>query len=194
VGLLAEAIDAGLPAIQLRERDLPTRDILRLGLALQSIATPRGVSLIVNDRVDLAMAMGLTGVHLRANSLPIPVVRRLVGPDCVIGKSTHSLAEVQAASQEGADYIVFGPVFDTPSKRPYGPPLGLNQLTEACRISKVPVFAIGGVTGASVPSVRRAGAYGVAVIGAVLDRTDVGEAIRELMAALETPTGSDVHV
>lgn len=188
--LLAQAIDAGIPAIQLRERDLPTREVLRLGLALQCMAAPRGVSLLVNDRLDLAMAMGLTGVHLRANSLPIPVVRRLGGPDCLIGKSTHSLAEVQAANQEGADYIVFGPVFDTPSKRPYGPPLGVSQLAEACRISNVPVFAIGGVTTASVPVVRQAGAYGVAVIGAVLDRSDVGEAVRELMAALEMPKGS----
>lgn len=189
--LLAEAIKAGLPAIQLRERDLPTRDLLRVGGGLQSLAAPSGVSLIINDRVDLALAMGLTGVHLRANSLPIPVVRRLVGPHCVIGQSTHSLTEVQVASQEGADYIVFGPVFDTPSKRPYGPPLGVDQLTRACRISNVPVFAIGGVTPALVPTVRRAGAYGVAVIGAVLDHPDVGEAIRELMAALEMPMSSD---
>ncbi|MCP9455833.1 MAG: thiamine phosphate synthase [Nitrospira sp.] len=191
--LLAEAINAGLPAIQLRERDLSTRELLRVGGVLRAMAAPRGVCLLINDRVDLAMTLGLTGVHLRANSLPIPVVRRLVGSASLIGQSTHSLAEVRAASQQGADYIVFGPVFDTPSKRPYGSPLGLDQLAEACRISKVPVFAIGGVTTASVPIVRQAGAYGVAVIGAVLNRVDVGEAIREFMAVLETPTDSDGH-
>ncbi|MCP9440634.1 MAG: thiamine phosphate synthase [Nitrospira sp.] len=190
--LLRQAVDAGLPAIQLRERDLPTRELLRLGCEIASFTRQGGVSLIVNDRVDLMLAMDLDGVHLRTNSLPISAVRRLVGADRLIGISTHSLAEVQAANLERADYVVFGPVFDTPSKRQFGSPVGLDQLAEACRLSTVPVFAIGGITCASVPAVRRAGAHGVAVIGAILGQDDVAAATHDLLASLAASSDSDV--
>ncbi|MCP9446514.1 MAG: thiamine phosphate synthase [Nitrospira sp.] len=191
--LLRQAVDAGLPAIQLRERDLPTRELIQLGREIGSLAKHGTVPLIVNDRVDLMLAMNLDGVHLRANSLPLSAVRRLVGAGCLIGISTHSLAEVHAANREKADYIVFGPVFDTPSKRRFGAPVGLERLAEACWLSTVPVFAIGGITRASVPAVRRAGAYGVAVIGAILGSDDVAAATRDLLAALDASSDSDVR-
>ena len=151
---------------------------------VQSITAPRAVPLIVNDRVDLALAMNMDGVHLRANSLPVSVARRLVGPDRLVGVSTHSIDEVEQANRDGADYVLFGPIFDTASKRPFGPPLGLAALTEACRRSAVPVFAVGGVTSVSVSDIRRAGAHGVAVIGAILTRDDVAAATREMLASL----------
>jgi thiamine-phosphate pyrophosphorylase len=182
--VLSEAIMAGVPAVQLRERDLPTGELLSLAQEIRSITAPRAVPLLINDRVDLMMALNLDGVHLRANSLPITAVRRLAGVDRLIGISTHSLAEVREANRDGADYVVFGPIFDTPSKRSFGSPVGLEQLAEVCRLSAVPVFAIGGITCASVPDVRRAGAHGVAVIGAILARDDVAAATRELAAAL----------
>jgi thiamine-phosphate pyrophosphorylase len=182
--LLQQAVHAGLPAVQLRERDLSTRELLLLAQEIRSITAPRAVPLIVNDRVDLMMALNLDGVHLRSDSLPVSAVRRLVGADRLIGISTHSPAEVREANRDGADYVVFGPIFDTPSKRPFGSPVGLEQLAEVCRLSTVPVFAIGGITCASVPDVRRAGAHGVAVIGAILARNDVAGATRELVAAL----------
>lgn len=182
--VLRDAVEGGVPAIQLRERDLPLRDLLSLAQEVQAVTAPRSVPLIVNDRVDLAIALDLDGVHLRANSLPVPVVRRLVGASRFIGISTHSVEEVRLANRDGADYAVFGPVFDTPSKRSFGPPLGLNALAEACRRSAIPVFAIGGVTGARVRDVRRAGAHGVAVIGAILGRDDVAGAAREMVASL----------
>lgn len=182
--LLQHAVDAGLPAIQLRERDLPTRALLQLAREIRSITAPRAVPLIINDRVDLMLALDLSGVHLRANSLPIPAVRRLIGHDRLIGVSTHSLAEVRDANRDGADYVVFGPIFDTPSKRPFGSPFGLEMLAEVCRVSDVPVFAIGGITSASVTDVRRAGAHGVAVIGAILSRGDVVAATRDLLMPL----------
>ncbi|MBH0176297.1 MAG: thiamine phosphate synthase [Nitrospira sp.] len=182
--ILQQAVEAGLPAIQLRERDLPTTELLQFVQEIRAITLPRAVPLIINDRVDLMLALNLDGVHLRANSLPVAAVRRLAGADRLIGLSTHSLAEVRQANQDGADYVVFGPIFDTPSKRQFGSPVGLEQLAEVCRLSAIPVFAIGGISGASVPEVRRAGSHGIAVIGAILDQEDVAAATRAMMAAL----------
>lgn len=183
--ILHHAVVAGLPAIQVRERDLPTGELLPLLQEIQSITTPRAVPLIVNDRVDLMMALNLDGVHLRSNSLPAQPVRELAGSRRLIGVSTHSAEDVQRANQHGADYVVFGPIFDTPSKRAFGHPLGLALLTEVCRRSSVPVFAIGGITCERVGDARRAGAHGVAVIGALLTRDDIGEALREFTDALQ---------
>jgi thiamine-phosphate pyrophosphorylase len=182
--VLQQAVEAGLPAVQLRERDLPTSELLRLAQQIRAITSQPAVSLIINDRVDLMLALNLDGVHLRANSLPVAVVRRIAGADRLIGLSTHSLAEVRQANRDGADYVVFGPIFDTPSKRQFGSPVGLEQLAEACRLSAIPVFAIGGVTGASAPDVLRAGSHGIAVIGSILDREDAAAATRAMMAAL----------
>lgn len=183
--ILNDAIKAGVPAIQLRERDLCTSDLLSLTQEILTMTTPGSVPLIVNDRVDLMMALNLDGVHLRSDSLPSQSVRRLIGPRRVIGVSTHSVEDVRRANQSGADYIVFGPIFDTPSKRSFGPPLGLDQLADVCRQSSIPVLAIGGITCERVRDVRRAGAHGVAVIGALLTRDDIGEAVREFRDALE---------
>jgi thiamine-phosphate pyrophosphorylase len=182
--ILQQAVEAGLPAVQLRERDLPTSELLRLAQEIRAITSPRAVPLIINDRVDLMLALNLDGVHLRANSLPVAAVRRVVGVDRLIGLSTHSLAEVRQANRDGADYVVFGPIFDTSSKRQYGSPVGLGQLAEVCRLSAIPVFAIGGVTGASVPDVLRAGSHGIAVIGSILDREDAAAATRAMTVAL----------
>jgi thiamine-phosphate pyrophosphorylase len=182
--LIQQAVDAGLSAVQLRERDISTGEVRALAREIQSILEPRAVPLIVNDRVDLVLAMDLDGVHLRANSLPVSVARRLVGADRLVGVSTHSISEVEQANRDGADYVLFGPVFETPSKRPFGPPFGLAVLTEVCRRSVIPVFAVGGVTSVSVPDIRRAGAHGVAVIGAILTHEDVAAATREMLASL----------
>lgn len=182
--LIEQAVTAGLPAVQLRERDLSTGALLALAREIQLITVPRAVPMIVNDRVDLVLALNLDGVHLRANSLPVLVARRLVGPDRLVGVSTHSIGEVERANRDGADYVLFGPIFDTPSKRPFGPPLGLAVLTEVCRHSAIPVFAVGGVTSVSAADVFRAGAHGVAVIGAILTRDDVAAATRELLVSL----------
>ncbi|MGQ0665715.1 MAG: thiamine phosphate synthase [Nitrospiraceae bacterium] len=183
--VLRLAVDGGVPAIQLRERDLRTAELLSLAQELQAITTPRAVPLLVNDRVDLVLALNLDGVHLRANSLPVSVARRLVGPGRLVGVSTHGAEEVGQANQDGADYVLFGPVFETSSKRVFGAPLGLEALAEACRRSTIPVFAIGGVTSERVRDVRRAGVHGVAVIGAVLARDDVAAATGELLDVLK---------
>lgn len=184
--VLSQAIMAGVPAIQLRERDLPTRELLSLAQEVHALTAPRAIPLILNDRVDLVLALNLDGVHLRADSLPVSAVRRLIGPDRLIGISTHSVEEVRRANHAGADYVIFGPIFDTPSKRSFGPPLGLDALADACRESTIPVFAIGGITSERVREVRRVRAHGVAVIGALLTRDDIGASAREFSDALQT--------
>ncbi|GKS65006.1 thiamine-phosphate synthase [Nitrospira sp.] len=183
--VLRHAGEAGVQAIQLRERDLSTRELLSLAREIQSMTASSSVSLIMNDRVDLAMALDLSGVHLRADSLSARAVRRMVGPAQLVGVSTHSAEEVRRAGRDGADYVVLGPIFDTPSKRSFGPPLGLDLLREACCHSPIPIFAIGGITCDRVREVRLAGAYGVAVMGALLSRDDIGMAVHEFTRALE---------
>lgn len=183
--VLSHAIQAGVQAIQLRERDLSTGELLSLAGEIQAMATPGAVSLIINDRVDLTMALSLDGVHLRADSLPSHAVRQIIGPHRLIGVSTHSAEDVRRASQGCADYAVLGPIFDTPAKRSFGLPLGLDLLADVCRNSSIPIFAIGGITCERVREVRQAGAHGVAVIGALLTRDDIGTAVREFTCALE---------
>ncbi len=183
--VLAEAVQGGLSAIQLRERDLFTPQLLSLAQDVRAIARPHAVALILNDRIDLVAALNLDGVHLRADSMPVAAARRVLGPHRLIGISTHSIDDVKKANDEGADYLLFGPIFDTPSKRSFGPPLGLDRLAAACRLSTIPVFAVGGITSARAPDVRQAGAHGAAVIGAILSRKDIAAATGELLTSLK---------
>ncbi len=184
--LLVRSLRAGAPAIQLRERDLEPRDLLSLARELQGLSQQHGTKLFVNDRVDVVESVGAAGVHLRADSLPVSVVRRLLGPTRWIGVSTHSTQDVVEAEKGGADFAVLGPIYDTPSKRRYGDPLGLRVLEEASFRCRIPIFAIGGITPARVPEVRRAGAFGVAVISSILSEGDVEMATRSLLDAMAT--------
>lgn len=183
--VLQQAVNGGVPAIQLRERDLSTQDLLALAKEVQVMTASHSIPLLVNDRIDLVLALNAAGVHLRSNSMSVSVARRLLGAQRLIGISTHALAEVRRANDEGADYVVLGPVFETPSKREFGPPLGLSVLEAACRASRIPVFAIGGISAARAQDARRAGAHGVAVIGAILTQDDIAVATKELLASLE---------
>ena len=185
VPLIEQAVAGGLRAVQLRERDLDTRSLLELARDVQMATRPRGAVLLINDRVDLVLACGADGVHLRSDSLPVAVARRLLGDARVIGVSVHSAEEAARAESEGADFVVLGPIYDTPSKREYGAPLGLRPLKEAARRCRIPVLAIGGLTAARVAEVRRAGASGVAVLSAILSAPSVEPATRQLLAALE---------
>jgi thiamine-phosphate pyrophosphorylase len=142
--------------------------------------------LLINDRVDLTMALGADGVHLRSNSLPVSVARRLLGPDRLIGVSAHSVDEVVQAESEGADFAVLGPVYDTSSKRAYGHSIGLPPIQEASRRCRIPVFAIGGITAPRVHDVRQAGAFGVAVISSILTAQCVASATRDLLDAVNS--------
>ena len=166
--------------MQLREKDMLGRELLALAARLRAETAARGAMLIVNDRVDVAVAVGADGVQLGAASLPVEAARPLLAEGMTIGASTHSIEEVQAST---ADFVVFGPVYDTPSKRAFGAPQGEARLAEAVQASPVPVIAIGGIDAARVAACRAAGAAGVAVIRAVLAAPDPGAAVRDLLDA-----------
>jgi thiamine-phosphate pyrophosphorylase len=182
--LIEQAAAGGLRAVQVRERDLATRDLLALAREACATMHARGGRVLINDRADLAHALGADGVHLRADSLPVAAARRLLGPDRLIGVSAHSPDDVARAESDGADFAVLGPVYETPSKRAFGPPIGLRALEEAARRCRLPMFAIGGVTLARVADVRRAGAHGVAVVSAILSAASVESATRQFLDAL----------
>jgi len=165
LALVRAAARARLPLVQLREKNLTTNVLYELAALSVEITRGTETRLVINDRADVARAAGADGVHLAVNSLAVRVVRRAFGPDFLIGVSTHSFAEAQLARDGGADFAVFGPVFDTPSKRAYGVPLGLESLREAAqKLSPFPLIALGGITNENAPDALRAGAFGVAAI------------------------------
>ena len=182
---LADCVEAalrgGVRAVQLREKDVSTRDLADLARGLREVTARHGAALLINDRIDVALACDADGVHLPAGSFEVRDARALVGAERFVGVSTHSPEEVVAAERAGADFVVFGPVFDTPSKRPYGAPLGLHLLKQAAGPVSIPVFAIGGITTARLEDVRAAGAAGAAVIRAILAADDPHEAAREFV-------------
>ena len=177
---------AGLPpavaAVQLRAKDMGGKDMLALARALRDVARAAGQWLMVNDRLDVAVAAGADGVHLPSRGIPAADARRLLGPGAIIGASCHSVAEVRRARDGGADFATFGPVFDTPSKRAWGPPVGLDALREAARLG-LPLVALGGVDPSNAASTVAAGAAGVAAIRAWLGAADAAGAVRRLLAA-----------
>ena len=190
LSVLAEALKAGSPSIQLRERDLCAKELLALADQIGQLTRTRGSQLLINDRIDIALSVQGAGVHLRSDSLSVSVVRKLVGTDRRVGVSVHSVSEAMQAEAEGADYVVFGPIYETPSKHMYGRPLGLSKLEEAARAVRVPIVGIGGVTAARARDMRSAGAFGVAVIAAVLGAEDAGAATRALLEAVASPSSS----
>lgn len=145
-------------------------------------AVPPAFHLFVNDRADLAL-LAACHLHLGERSIPTPFARTLLPPDRLLGRSTHSLESALAAEREGADFITFGPVYDTPSKRAFGPPCGVPALRELCRAVTIPVFALGGVTLERIEACREAGAWGVAMIGAIWDAADRLEALAQAREA-----------
>ena len=183
--LLERALSAGVKAVQLREKDLDTRSLAELASELLVLTRKHDGLLFINDRVDLVLALGADGVHLRSNSMPISAARRVLGPQHLIGTSAHNVADVLKAEADGADFAVLGPVYDTPSKRSYGDPIGLRPLEEASRQSHIPVFAIGGISLPRLQEVRRAGARGVAIISAILEAVDVESTTGLLLHALQ---------
>jgi thiamine-phosphate pyrophosphorylase len=182
--VVEECLEAGLRAVQLREKDLGVRDLLELAGALRSATDRHGARLLVNDRADVALAVGAAGVQRTYASLPVAALRRACGPAMVIGASVHDLAEAADAESAGADFVVFGPVYDTPSKRAFGPPQGLDALAAVAEALEVPVIAVGGITPERVPEVLARGASGVAVIGAILRAPRPGDVTRALLDAL----------
>jgi thiamine-phosphate pyrophosphorylase len=161
---MSAAARAGVDLVQIREKDLSTRPLAELVRGALAAAQGSGTRIVVNDRLDVALALGAQGVHLARTSLPAEVARRIVPPSFLVGVSCHSLDEALEAESARADYVLLGPIFSTPSKLGYGPPLGLPTLRQVAARLRIPVLALGGVSLERVKACREAGAAGIAAI------------------------------
>lgn len=162
-------INGGATFVQLREKHLPPIDFLRDAEAASKVAGNNRVTLIINDRVDIAMAISARGVHLGQDDMPVEAARRLVQDNTLIGFSTHTQQQLETAVRLPIDYVAFGPVFTTSTKQDHDPPVGLEQLRAVRNIAAdLPLVAIGGITAANVQAVLEAGADSVAVIASVV--------------------------
>lgn len=162
---IKRAIDAGVDFIQIREKDLSTKDLLSLARNARELKSGHQTRILLNDRLDVALAANLDGIHLGQSSVPIEQIHdRLPRQDFLIAVSTHSSDEVAAAQKHGASFVTFGPVFFTPSKAKYGNPVGLLALKEACQSASIPVFALGGIDKNNYAGCLLNGASGIAAI------------------------------
>jgi thiamine-phosphate pyrophosphorylase len=186
LGAAREAAAPGSVALQLREKDLCGRELYDLALRLRDVCRRAGAPMLVNDRVDVALAADADGVHLPFDSIGVGAARKLLGPDKLIGFSAHSLPDVAMAQREGADFVVFGPVYPPISKSAYGPATGERRLGEVCRAARIPVYALGGITPERAKSLMaaRARPAGVAAIGSIIGAAAPAEAMRAMLAAL----------
>ncbi|HDZ62098.1 MAG TPA: thiamine phosphate synthase [Nitrospirae bacterium] len=187
------ALKGGVRAIQLREKDMGTRELLKLAYKMREYTNKYNARLFINDRVDIALAVEADGVHLTQNSIPVDAVRKAVNASrftrhtsrLLIGVSTHSLKEARQAEINGADFITFGPVYKTPSKLKYGDPVGTDRLKRAVRQISIPVFAIGGVKGRNISELKRSGAHGIAMISGIFEADNIKEKAKEIINLLE---------
>ncbi|WP_096184209.1 thiamine phosphate synthase [Effusibacillus lacus] len=183
--VILQAIGGGADCIQLREKDVSSRELLEMAVLLRKLTKETGTTFIVNDRVDIAQAVGADGVHLGQQDLPIAVAREILGPDKIIGISTHDSKEAIEAERSGANYIGLGPVHPTPTKSDAEPAIGLQGIREVCRHVSIPVVAIGGIKQKDVEDIIRSGASGVAVISAVIGADDVHAAAKAMRDAVD---------
>ncbi|MDQ7859930.1 MAG: thiamine phosphate synthase [Armatimonadota bacterium] len=182
--LVAAAIRGGATMVQLRDKTRPLRDVVATGRRLLAITGPAGVPLIVNDRADVALAIGADGVHVGPDDLPVSDARHLLGPDRIVGASAGTVDEAVRAEADGADYLGVGSVFPTSSKADAGEAIGPEGLARIRAAVSVPIVAIGGITADNAPEAIRAGAQGVAVIAAVFGADDVREAAHRIAEAV----------
>jgi thiamine-phosphate pyrophosphorylase len=184
VARVERALKGGVRAVQMREKDLTTRERFELGRRLRDVTIALEAKFFVNGDAALALALDADGVHLPQDSLPADVCRSVVGPDMLIGVSTHSRSEAAEAEEMGADFITFGPTYYTPSKAQYGEPVGVDSLRQVCAKVGLPVFALGGVGSSNIEQVVSAGAAGAAMISAVLAAPDPEAAASRISGAL----------
>ena len=191
--LVRMAIKGGADTIQFRQKVGATREMIEIVRQLKQLCLDSGVTLIVNDRVDIAIAAEADAVHLGQDDFPIPLARKLLGESRIIGGSAATLEEAQKCLVEGADYIGFGPVYPTASKADADPVTGIKLLKQAVEIISLPIIAIGGISVENAPEVMRAGAQGIAVISAVCCQEDPEQATRALRQALQEKTSRGNH-
>jgi thiamine-phosphate pyrophosphorylase len=183
--IVQTALDAGVRLFQFRMKTPEARRFYEMAVVLCPLVQKRGGTFIVNDRVDIAKAIGADGVHLGQEDMPLADARAILGPGRLIGISTHNPAQAVAAEVGGADYIGFGPIFPTATKENPDPVVGVAGVREARAKVRLPIVAIGGITAKNAADVRAAGADCIAVVSAVLAATDPQAAIAELLKAIE---------
>ncbi|MCF8091022.1 MAG: thiamine phosphate synthase [Desulfotignum sp.] len=183
--VVADAVRAGIACVQLREKTLPTRYFLNQALALKPILAAAGIPLLINDRVDIALAAGAKGVHLGQSDMPCEAARRLVGPDAVIGLSVETWEDVTEAQDLDVDYLGVSPIFATPTKTDTKTPWGLDGLVEIRAYSRHPLVAIGGLHFDNASDIIKAGADAIAVVSAICSAKDPYAAARELVRCFD---------
>jgi len=183
--VLERAVEAGVKGVLLREKDLPDGELMSLALRVRDLTARHGVKLLISGRPDIAVSVGADGVHLGAG-MSTADARRVVGDMRYVAVSTHSLTEAKEAEDAGADFITFGPVYYTASKAVYGPPTGVDALREVCGALHIPVFALGGITTENAMEAMHSGAYGLAVISAVIGADDPAAAVRGIINSIRT--------
>lgn len=180
------AASAGATLFQYRNKTASMKEAYAEALALRTVAQELGVLFIVNDRCDLALAVDADGVHLGQGDLPLHLARQVMGPDKLIGVSTHNPEQVRTATEGGPDYLGFGPIFKPGSKSDHDPVVGIEGLKAIRPLTPLPIFAIGGITLDQVEAVIRAGANGVAVISAILKASDIRETVSAFVARISS--------
>lgn len=178
--VIDELLSAGVRMVQLREKDLPATELYNYAVKLREITQKHNSLLIINDRVDIAQAVSADGVHLGRKSIPVTVTRKLLGEDKIIGVSTHSIQEAQSAQYDGADFITFGPVYDTPSKAKYGQPVGKDALQTVSSIVSLPVYALGGIKTDKIKEIKECGCHGIAAISALISSPDPSQSFKQI--------------
>lgn len=187
VDVLKLSVTAGVKIFQYRNKTASMKVAYEEALQLRKVAHELGVLFIVNDRCDLALAVDADGVHLGQGDLPLHLARKVMGPDKLIGISTHNREQVIAATAGQPDYLGFGPIFTPGSKLDHDPVVGIVGLKTIRQLTPLPIFAIGGITLDNAEDVIRAGANGVAVISAVLKASDVAQAVNDFVLRISTP-------
>jgi thiamine-phosphate pyrophosphorylase len=183
--VIAAAIRGGATLVQYREKNASTRSMIDEALQLRELCRAEGVAFIVNDRVDLALAVDADGVHVGQDDLPASLARKLIGPGKILGVSAENVEQARAAIASGADYLGVGALFATATKPDAGNPIGIRGLESIVRASTVPIVGIAGINASNAAGVIRAGAAGVAVVSAVVSAPDVERAARELRQVVD---------
>jgi len=182
--VVEQALDGGVRAIQLREKDLDGKELFKLADKISVLCRRYDAQFFINDRVDVALAVDASGVQLGKTSLSIETARALLGAEKLIGFSSHSVGEAIAAQRSGANFLLFGPVFFTPSKAPFGAPQGVEALKELVENVALPVYAIGGINTTSLTVAMSAGVRGVALISAIISAENPTATARMILAKL----------
>jgi len=178
---IAEALEGGVTLLQLREKEISSADFYRLAVQVKELAHAYRVPLIINDRLDIALAIDADGLHIGQDDLPLAVARRLLGPDKILGYSVSTLEEARYGEENGADYLGAGPVYWTGSKSDIGETIGLTGLQQIKQAVAIPVVGIAGIGAANLPAVKSTGVDGVSLISAILGQADIAQAARSLI-------------